>query len=187
MVKLFKLNNDKIKIFHLEVQTAREAGDRGFQMSLNKLYNAMGWRWHWESLVFQLRWILCGGWLLQRGHCPDWNILLNWGLSCPGAHWAKNRVSMGRWTGLACQIFLNTVHQAELFSFPVLLRPAAVVDWAVSFVKQGVGVCDLFKGRPDSFIFVLFQRVEVHAHVSSKQNLRRMLQTISNDSKNRKS
>ena len=46
MVKLFKLNNDKITIFHLEVQTAREAGDRGFQMSLNRLYNAMGWRWH---------------------------------------------------------------------------------------------------------------------------------------------
>ena len=44
MVKLF--NNDKITIFHLEVQTAREAGDRGFQMSLNRLYNAMGWRWH---------------------------------------------------------------------------------------------------------------------------------------------
>ena len=93
---------------------------------------------------------------------------------------------MGRWTGLACQIFLNTVHQAELFTFPALLRPAAVVDWAASFVKQGVGVCDLFKGRPDSFIFVLFQRVEVHAHVSSKQNLRRILLTISNDSKNRK-
>ena len=55
MVKLFKFNKDKITIFHLEVQTAREAGDRGFQMSLNRLYNAMGWRWHWESLVFQLR------------------------------------------------------------------------------------------------------------------------------------
>ena len=37
MVKLYKLNNDKITIFHLEVQTAREAGDRGFQMSLNRL------------------------------------------------------------------------------------------------------------------------------------------------------
>ena len=46
MVKLFKFNKDKITIFHLEVQTAREAGDRGFQMSLNRLYNAMGWRWH---------------------------------------------------------------------------------------------------------------------------------------------
>ena len=45
MVKLFKFNKDKITIFHLEVQTAREAGDRGFQMSLNRLYNAMCWRW----------------------------------------------------------------------------------------------------------------------------------------------
>ena len=41
MVKLFKLNNDKITISHLEVQTAREAGDRGFQMSLNTLYNGL--------------------------------------------------------------------------------------------------------------------------------------------------
>ena len=41
MVKLYKLNNDKITIFHLEVQTAREAGDRGFQMSLKRLYNRL--------------------------------------------------------------------------------------------------------------------------------------------------
>ena len=41
MVKLFKLINDKITISHLEVQTAREAGDSGFQMSLERLYNRL--------------------------------------------------------------------------------------------------------------------------------------------------
>ena len=58
MVKLFKLNNDKITIFHLEVQTAREAGDRGFQMSLERLYN--GLEVALRVLVFQLHWKLCG-------------------------------------------------------------------------------------------------------------------------------
>ena len=41
MVKLFQLNNDKITISYLEVQTAREAGDSGFQMSLKRLNNGL--------------------------------------------------------------------------------------------------------------------------------------------------
>ena len=58
MVKLFKLNNDKITIFHLEVQTAREAGDRGFQMSLERLYNRLevALRVHSFSVALEIVW-----------------------------------------------------------------------------------------------------------------------------------